>query len=249
MHSLQQNLHLSLRPLYRNMVSALGRTYRQDVPLYGFAPMVGANYENSTSKLLVVGRAVNGWRKRWDLGFSNCEILSQIFWAHPEDEAFGCPMHWLQRNQLKEKGRQDRYNYRRSSFWSGVRDVLKTLEGRDSVDHSWASSMAWSNVYKISPDRGNPEHPLRASQLDYCKEILRAELELLQPKHILFVTGGWGKKILEDLEIMAPNPQVPDFYNCEIDVGTLGAKVVVASRPEGRKRAQWVARVLDGFLV
>jgi len=48
---------------------------------------------------------------------------------------------------------------------------------------------------------GNPNYTLKMFQLNYCKEILRIEIELCKPRHIMFVTGeDWFNDVRDIFE-------------------------------------------------
>jgi len=73
---------------------------------------------------------------------------------------------------------------------------------------------------------------------------MQTEIQYLKPKNILFITGGWGAKILESIGIKPDTStdkivQFSGHYN--------NAKVVVAIRPERQKRNYWVNEVLSAF--
>jgi len=165
-------------------------------------------------------------------------------------------MNWIQRsrkNWALKKVTNKGYNFRRSSYWNGTRDVIMRLEGHSEATNSnWASMLAWSNIYKISPaETGNPDDKLRTTQIPICKAILQKEIELLHPKNILFITGDWGKNILHSAGIW------PDYKSKNIVLFAkkvtfhwkerLTANVVVAIRPERQKREKWVNDIISSF--
>lgn len=248
----REHLRHTLGKLYGNLLSDIASlSYPSDQKLTGFSALVGSQYEKSDSRLLVYGRAVDGWRNSWNLNSQIEEILDSIFKIPEVDKNAMCDMNWLERNRKKwVTDKKTGYNYKFSSFWSGARDVLKALDSTaDKNDIKWPSRLAWSNVYKISPDgHGNPGEALRSIQWKSCKDILDAEINHLKPKNILFVTGGWGKKILEGVGI-APDYSsktiVQFARNVEFKYGK--ANVVVAVRPERQKRDKWVSEVVSAF--
>jgi hypothetical protein len=225
--------------------------------LSGFAPHVGSKFETSQSCLFFCGRAVDGWRTFTPetLRNDNAEIIVEnIFQVKSTDVEAGCEMNWILRNRKawsdgNKNGSGKSYNYRRSSFWGCARDILKKLENNKHVSGEWPQLLAWSNVYKISPKRGNPSSKLRTIQIPCCEKILKEEIDYLKPKHILFVTGDWGKKIIASLGIV-PNPDFEKYNNKTIVQfkGKLDdAKVIIANRPEGFKRADWINEVFQAY--
>ncbi|BCR04285.1 hypothetical protein DESUT3_13540 [Desulfuromonas versatilis] len=79
------------------------------------------------------------------------------------------------------------------------------------------------------------------------KDILAKEIDVLKPKHLLCITGGWGKKVLEHNGIVIGESKGGIRYAGLHQKSFGELKVVVADRPEGKKRAEWVGRVLDAF--
>lgn len=224
--------------------------YPNNQELTGFSPLVGSQYYKSDTRLIVFGRAVDGWRNSWQPKSPVEDSLLKIFKVPEADKSAGCEMNWILRNRndwlnAKNGTQNEFYNYRFSSFWCGTREVLKTLEKDHVLNESeWPSRLVWSNIYKISPKRGNPQDKLRSLQIPHCIKILQKEIQYLEPRNILFITGGWGRQILESIGIKSETltnkiVQYTGRYN--------GAKVVVAIRPERQKRTTWVNEVVSAF--
>lgn len=114
----------------------------------------------------------------------------------------------------------------------------------------------WSNLYKVSPLLGNnPNWKLQQIQQRACIEILRKELEVYQPTHILIITGfDW----FEPFSCLFEN--VCDF-GCrnilrgknknEVYVEGIAtyknARVAIACRPEWRDSEEYVSEVVQTF--
>lgn len=74
--------------------------------------------------------------------------------------------------------------------------------GWNYYDDNYCNTIAWSNIYKMAPNRGNPSDFLRATQEDYVKTIIEREIELLSPGVIVLVTGNtvgrsWSKPFFD----------------------------------------------------
>lgn len=220
---------------------------------FGFRCLVGSDFGTSKSRLLICGRAVDGWR----FGFKADELkngsvdttINKIFQIPTPDLESGSHMNWIVRNYENWKnGDKSKYNYKKSRFWNYSISLLKLMDGTKYNDNEWSKNIAWTNIYKISPQKGNPDEMLRSMQIPFCEEILKKEIDELKPKHILFITGDWGKKIISSLGI------TPDFKSFHKDTivqfsGKLesGPKVVIANRPEHKKKAIWVNEVHQAF--
>jgi len=248
-----ESLRQEVGQFYRDLLNKISALKPYDKKLTGFSALVGSQYKNSDSRLLVYGRAVDGWRNCWQPHSPVEESLTKILKIPEADKLADCEMNWILRNRKNwagsKVGSKVGYNYKSSSFWCGTRDVLKALEEKSILTESeWPSRLAWSNVYKISPsERGNPQEGLRSIQIPHCIQILQAEIQHLEPNNILFITGGWGIKILESIGVkQQTTDKIVQF--AEIVKFKYGnAKVVVAVRPERQKRTIWVTQVVSAF--
>lgn len=221
--------------------------------LCGFRYLVGSDFGRSKSKLLICGRAVDGWRKSFNAveleSLDINELINKIFHIPEPDLESGNNMNWIVRNyEYWKKGDKKKYNYKKSKFWNYSISLLGLLDGKKYRDNEWTKNLAWTNVYKISPKKGNPHQELRSIQIPFCKNILKKEIDELEPYHILFITGDWGKDIISSLGIK------PDFQSFNNDAvvqfcGKLasGSKVVIANRPERKKKAIWVNDIYQAF--
>jgi len=240
-------LRQKLRPHYLELLNAIAATPPKEKNLTVFSPLVGSHFNRSQSGLLICGRAVDSWRNLLQPDSSIENSLEKIFKIPNEDIESRCEMNWIQRNRKAwPTDKNNKYNYKSSSFWSCSRDVVKALEGSSDINESnWQSRVAWSNIYKVSPHSGgNPGDSLRSTQFQHCIDILRTEITILEPKNILFVIGDWGKKILAAIDVHVDYEK----RNIVQYTGRVGkANVVVAVRPERLKRKYWVNEVVSAF--
>lgn len=240
-------LRKELRQHYHELLNNITDSIHPSQKLTVFSPLVGSVFESSEARLLIYGRAVDGWRNTLFPNGHVEESAETIFKIPEADKSAKCEMHWIQRNRKAWKvDRKKGYNYKSSSFWGCARNVVKALEPQaDLKEHNWQTALAWSNIYKVSPQGGgNPGDDLRSAQIKQCAAMLKTEIKVLKPRNILFVTGGWGKKVLESLEIHA-NYEAKTIVQYAGKVGT--ATVVVAIRPERQKRGLWVNEVVSAF--
>jgi hypothetical protein len=112
--------------------------------------------------------------------------------AEPEDRS---RMSWV----VELWGARMGYNTRRSAFWRVLRSLLADMDGVDS-EH-WSDSLAWTNLYKASPEGWNPGAPLKRAQRPDAAELLRLEVAAFAPARILALTGGWIGPFAERLEL------------------------------------------------
>lgn len=138
---------------------------------------VGKKYGSERIKLMLVGRAVNGWNIDWAKEVSDMakQVLSIEF-----------DMNSIDAEPLQNKGTADEYNFNQCAFIKLGKTVAKQL-GLESEDI--AANLIWSNLYKVAPSiSGNPNGKVQKMQRRSVIKILQKEIELYQPSHILFVT-------------------------------------------------------------
>ena len=58
-------------------------------------------------------------------------------------------------------------------------------------DAAWQDRVAWTYLYKLAPKVGKPDEFIYKKQKSLCEEIIKAEIEVLNPTHVLFF-AGWG---------------------------------------------------------
>lgn len=162
--------------LYKKLYEGItGENIKEICP---FFPQAGAKWGQSKIKILFVGRAVNGWVETADEFKEN--LFNKIANIHDQ-------MSWVEELRgegIKEDGRR-RYNSNRSAFWKLIKQICSELN-----ISPWYEYTAWSNMYKLSPHKGNPNKKFRNLQRSACTEILKEEIKILQPTHIIFINGG-----------------------------------------------------------
>ena len=199
----------------------------------------GSRYSlDKEPRLLIIGRALNGWDAKdivWEtgaVGISASKKAKQILnhWHNQEtspawgentkrfhDRALTKPvseseciaLEWIHSYYHDDKSN----NLTRTSespFWRYAGAVSQMVLGIQ--DYSWSKHVAWTNLYKIAPaNEGNPTDALCDRQLLACQQILRTELSLLKPTHILVIakTRHRGNKI----ETPDKDAWTKDFYH------------------------------------
>lgn len=138
------------------------------------------------------------------------------------------------------------------TIWSYAKAIWEQLPGTSEASPRWMENIAWSNLYKVSPRvEGNPPRKYIDAQKEVCKEILCREMEILKPTHILFMTGykDWFVDFAECFEVVKnqTGKNKNEIY-VEATAKFHGAKVVVACRPEYRKKDSYVKSVTKMLL-
>ena len=150
-----------------------------------FVGMRGSKYADDEIRLLVVGRAVNGW------GVLNCESAEK-FGEAAEKKFNETTLDWIKKD---DNGfympSESKYYLSKSAFWRATEALWRKLTG--SEEERWMDHIAWTNLFKVSrPDEGNPTEKMCKFQSDACYKILRQEIEELKPTHIVCMTGWYG---------------------------------------------------------
>ncbi len=229
-----------------------------------FVPMEGSKYCNCKDyqgtglRLMLVGRAVNGWNKM--NAQNKIDFITEInnqFNNNILDKAI----------TLNAKGRlcfnpKSRYTLTRSPFWRTAKKIWEGLvRGANPAEPKWIENIVWSNLYKVSPYKtdntsktANPTKMMCDLQQLICRNLLKEEIEFYKPTHILLVTDwNWIADYKENsfLSVFLTHEKTEDRYV----VGTAwyeccnGVKipVVITCRPEGNNETAFVNDVLEYF--
>jgi hypothetical protein len=180
----------SFIPLYKELY--------QDVPkleggIRPFFVLAGSKYENTTQRCLFIGKSVNGW-------ILEANEFDEELLFYGENRIANIPgqMSWVGNfagENHNDQGERE-YNTNRSAFWQLIKHICAKLYGEQD---DWYNYVAWSNLYKLSPYYGNPGRDFRSAQLGTCVKILREEINILQPMHVVFLTSGWEQDFLVGL--------------------------------------------------
>ena len=175
----------------------------------------GDKFEGSNCKLMYVGRALNGW---YSLDNDNIE------------EMYDSAIENIRKNTIKNMD-----GIRRSAFWQLCKAILtKEKDSDGNWDSDWDEKIVWSNLLKIAPcEGGNPDWNIIANTIKKSFEILKAEIEILEPKYVVLVVGKWiefeGQTLMNDFGI----EEIKDTF--VIGKGTYkNSTIIVTQRPEMR---------------
>jgi len=164
--------------LYRDLIERDIKTEKGR--LYPFFCQVGKHYFSNKTKILFVGKSVNGWvttSRNVDHLFDK-QYKNRIVNRHDQLE-------WV----------NDHPTSTNSAFWRVVRGVASEV----LASEYWYHEIAWTNLYKVSPYEGNPSTNLRRRQLETCARILQLDLQTLMPDFVVFLTSDWENRFFEIL--------------------------------------------------
>lgn len=181
---MEETLRTNLIPLYKNLLEQ--NISEKDI--YPFCMQWGKQFpKEEKSGILFVGKATNGW-------INNSKNIEDLFGIQKEKMIFAREdqMKWAE-NLKKDK----KYNTNKSSFWRTIKRISEKENGKEN----WSTKIAWSNLYKLSFEKGNPNEKLKKSQIEICKKILETEIKVLNPKCIIFLTSEWERDFVNYLTL------------------------------------------------
>ena len=224
-----------------------------------FVPMKGVKYDSSEIKLMLVGRAVNGWfdadvKTKIEYGNYIERLLindnGKFDWVTDENGVL------YNKNESGSKG-----DYRLSSpFWDYSKSIFKYLIEKNKSDNyqeilsdtRWIDYIVWTNLYKIAPTHmDNPDEEMKKLQQEECINILKYEIERYKPTHILAFTG-WNdwfcyfENLMTEHKVLGTNVARGKNKNSVYleALGKIGnIKVAVTCRPENRNKKDFLEDV------
>ena len=210
-----------------------------------FPTSIGGNWAGG---LLICGRAPNGYDPRWTASDVNSPVLRSDLLARISSQHADSPntMTWV----TAAWGRRGSYNTARSQFWQATRGVVDELRVADTTQPTWPLSLAWTNLYRIAPaSHGNPTAEMCERQQPVCKKLLAADLNILRPKYLLFMTGSeWVAPFVQELKLSwRPPSELVEAVGAAEFSAQVPTSIVVAKHPQGKPRAAFVRAVVDAF--
>jgi hypothetical protein len=165
---MKESLKTTLLPLYASLLNNI----KQTEEIYPFCMQWGSNFPKEwNSGILFVGKATNGWQ------FPTRDV-NEVFLANGNGI--------FNRNDQMRWVEDVRY-YSKSPFWR----VIKNTTSNVYEPNHWYNYVAWSNLYKLSYGKGNPNTRLKREQSSLCIDILKEEIRALSPRFVVFLTSGW----------------------------------------------------------
>jgi len=236
------------------MISNIGHNHSKlpETALTAFLAMSGKKYDR---KLMVVGRALNGWGNEWlpkDVLVEDKvkEIVERMVGLRKDNHDQIC---WVSTDWNGSPN--NKYKVRTSAFWRVIKKIVERLDLPNIIKPDWPSFLVWSNLYKISPgEGGNPSDKIKKLQCDYCRQLLALEVETYCPEKILFLTGyqWWAKPFMEgwtqDIQLTLKNEyKYIEAIGASVLPNSGRGKVVVAPHPQGKKETELVNEVVRAF--
>ena len=165
-----------------------GENYDESVQLSRLAPFDNLDVEDKeqvkkylepATKLMVIGRSVNGWTEM-------TESDSKSFSASATHQLTSFEgFSWLKNDgqgkttyTRESDGKECRYNVNKSAFLRSTRKILKELKPVSHYQERWFENIVWNNLYPVAPlHSGNAVGNLQDVQLEACKKLLIEQIK------------------------------------------------------------------------
>lgn len=225
----------ALEPLHNELFEVCRRHKEgyQESDLWPFFIGVGRNYNE---KLLIVGRAPNGWTMCFDKNdpeppFKLTEKAMSELESHNLD--------WV--DALRGEN-ESGYNTNRSAFWRVSRLLANHIacESAECINY-----IGYSNLYKIAPEAGNPSTRLMNVQFEQCVKILQTEIKLLKPKNVVFLTGFWWAGPFIERLITSDKIDTSGTSFIEFASRSAGINYIVGQHPQGKPEQEHFQEIVD----
>lgn len=189
------------------------------IPQSFFCTQWGESFDRG---ILFVGRATNGW----GTGIDPSSLLDDGIFNGSDQ------MQWIDDVWFENKDKKGNklWTGNHSPFWRLIRRVTEHYH-----KELWYSHIAWSNLAKCAPSaRGNPSNSLWYATLEQNIELLKIDIEMLNPKIIVMITGGWENEIIKSIVGETPCLKTESFGHT-IKTWLVADRLIIAcERPEGR---------------
>ncbi len=237
---MKEEMKTKLMPLYEEMLSK----FEGKGQLTTFCARWEKNFPQEKGKgILFVGRVVRKGTENTTIGIENLFSDTHKNRILQPDYSIS----WVESNS-RVKHKKGDYNVNRSAFWQVIKGVSQKIYGKNN---EWYSHIAWTNLYKVSPTVGNPTTHQEKIQLPYCVKILKAEIEVLQPKFVIFLTSrreeynGFIKENYGTLEKLDIKKWKNDKYETKLYKVNNDLYFVKSYHPQGKPIQQHIDIIYD----
>ena len=224
-----------------------------------FYPSFGISVDTKT-EFLVYGQAVNGWSSGFNIlnTVDDSKIYNSIYASNKYlFEKNHNPLDWvnaLWSNRMYNENSYDEnfksfYNgtYRafRSFFWNVNKKLICQYYNLDKTSWDWSKKLVWSNLYKIAPEDANPNQEERQLQQEISIELVKKELDELNPKYCIVLTNlNWWLPFQEGLktQIIETNKLSNEIVSIEKYKNTL---IIITHRPLFGNSQNYVNQILE----
>ena len=165
--------------------------------LCAFLALRGRRYRG---ELMVVGRAVNGWKEISPIEMSSPDRRRQFVNAAGSVQNDQCPMQWVL-DSWAMKGVTTPH-----APHSGASSRTSSIRARPKLNRLAIPLGLVQLVQGAPSEGGNPSGSLQQVQFEGCKALLKLEIESFMPARLLFLTGwAWAAPFLAESDRL-PHP-------------------------------------------
>lgn len=218
--------------------------YIRDNVLSGTPAFEGTEYKKAKTKVMFVGRALNGW----EVNFKGCSTLEDI-----ADRLLNQSSEKALDTLVCEEGFGEgprKYRHKNYNFFRFIKGVLEEVGESDiGTDETWYNDskkwnqkFIWANLFCISPYNGNnPTDKLIKPSIESYIKLIKLYIEHYRPDVIIFITDidGWLRfdnispsfiDLFGDTYIETKDET--DFIRAKGEIS--GGKAIVCQRPDKR---------------
>lgn len=173
-----------LKGLYNEAINYIESKKEKNL---AFVPAIcGADYENCNSKIMIVGRAPNGWSMDF---YENNNCVPKNW--------FDAGLSWVYQNGPKKRnGEEHKASIKNSKYWQFVRYLM--FKSGNCKNANFTDGLVWTNLFKISNrNLGNPDDSTCKETLQIMDNVLCAEIKYYKPQEIWFITKKNKKAVGE----------------------------------------------------
>ena len=217
----------------------------RDKQLTAAPALVGNLYEEAATKVMFVGRCLNGW----EVDFSDCSTLEKTLESILEQKSSFDTFVYPGGFKYEKDGKQCKYNHENSNFFRLIKHILEEVGESDVPLHNtwvkgtdsknWHQRFVWAFLYCVAPRYGgNMDWKMVKPNMAAYIRLMELQIKEYKPDVVVFITDeGWfipWKKQPSFDEML-------DTYNpCNIDNVIVGkgeianSKVIICKRPDAR---------------
>ena len=170
-----------MEELYSELHHDVEKYFKED-SLCTLVPMKGDQYDTESKKLMLVGRATNGWfEMKKDYTGKCTQYIKEATELIEKKNRF----QWI---EDAKKNQEKPYYTEAKPFWNYTRCIWEKLQERER-QFGWYQSILWSNIFPVSfSAERNPSNKLKYAQFHSAKKLLQAQINSFQPTYVLIIT-------------------------------------------------------------
>ncbi len=214
----------------------------RDLSLSSTPAFEGLYYKEAKTKIMFVGRALNGWEEPYNDCSTLENTVDSILNQKDALDTFVNPEGY--------PGDKKRYYHKNQKFFRFIKHILEQIGESDTPleetwykdSKYWNQKFVWANLYCIAPrhpnpgENSNPQDLMIKPSIETYVQLMKLYIEFYEPDVVIFITDvpGWfvkwkRKKSFKDM--------LDEYKECQNSFiaakGKLGkSKIIVCRRPD-----------------